>query len=476
METRILLLVSLFIYSASCWASEDAAVSVHVSEVGQLESLLGERINSIESLTVTGGPIDATDFKTILKASLYGQLVSVNLKEATVIDNKIPDWAFYDVNLQVHDQYVRLLPLRKIILPDNIESIGQYAFTYTMLEDITLPSSLKSLGVGSFQNCQHMKMDKFVVPEGITEIPFQCFKNNRGVKEFVLPTTIRSIDGFAFDDARMERINFPDGLESIGINALQGCELLSEAILPNSCTDIQTHAFYMCYNLEKMRLPETLAVIPSNLAVFSALTEISIPKMAKEIDEFAFGFCERLSSVKIPEGLEKIASYAFLNCNLESIKLPSTLSMLGSACLKGTKGDVYALPQNPPLCTGPEPPFDIESDPDKTLYVPMGTSEAYRAAWGWSDFKNIVETDFAFLSGKGEMETDMRDASIDITTSDGCIEINASGRRYGRYIVSTMDGRIIAAGDIKQSKTTINITQGLYVVSAANATRKVAVH
>ena len=61
----------------------------------------------------------------------------------------------------------------------------------------------------------------------------------------------------------------------------------------------------MCYNLEKMRLPETLAVIPSNLAVFSALTEISIPKMAKEIDEFAFGFCERLSSVKIPEGLEK---------------------------------------------------------------------------------------------------------------------------------------------------------------------------
>lgn len=55
METRIILLVSLFIYSASCWASEDAAVSVHVSETGQLESLLGERINSIESLTVTGG-------------------------------------------------------------------------------------------------------------------------------------------------------------------------------------------------------------------------------------------------------------------------------------------------------------------------------------------------------------------------------------------------------------------------------------
>ena len=45
-----------------------------------------------------------------------------------------------------------------------------------------------------------------------------------------------------------------------------------------------------------------------------------------------------------------------------------------------------------------------DTDPNKTLYVPIGSAEAYRAAWGWSDFKNIVETDFAFLSGKDEME------------------------------------------------------------------------
>lgn len=130
----------------------------------------------------------------------------------------------------------------------------------------------------------------------------------------------------------------------------------------------------------------------------------------------------------------------------------------------------------PPTCIHPRLPFTTFPEEGNTLYVPIGSAEAYRAAWGWSDFKNIVETDFAFLSGKDEMETDTRDGSIDITTSDGCIEINASRRRYGRYIISTMDGRIIAAGDIKQSKTTINVTQGLYVVSAANATRKVAVH
>lgn len=134
------------------------------------------------------------------------------------------------------------------------------------------------------------------------------------------------------------------------------------------------------------------------------------------------------------------------------------------------------MPQIPPVCTGPDLPFDLESDPDKTLYVPIGAGTAYQTAWGWSDFKNIVETDFAFLLGKDEMDADQCNGNIEITATDGCIEITSPELRQGSYIISTVDGRTIATGDLQQRQTMISVPQGLYVVNAANTTRKVAVY
>ena len=284
------------------------------------------------------------------------------------------------------------------------------------LIDINIPQSLKSLDYGSFMSCHWLKKDKFVIPEGITIIPYVCFQHCQSIREFVLPSTLKTIFISAFENTRMEKINFPNGLERICQAAFQGSGELHEVFLPNSCQEIQLCAFSLCDSLKNLRLPEGLKVIPANLVSYSnALDSIHIPESVQEIKSDAFSMCTRLRKVNFPEGLERIETRAFTYCNLDSVILPSSVKEIGSDC-------------------------------------------------------------FAFMSGKDEMETDTRDGSIDITTSDGCIEINASGRRYGRYIISTMDGRIIAAGDIKQSKTTINVTQGLYVVSAANATRKVAVH
>lgn len=84
-------------------AEEKAFLCVNVKESGQLEVALGDRINSVDSLVVTGGPLDYSDFKAIWRASWYGRLTSLNLENATVVDNKIPDFALYDVQ----EQYVK---------------------------------------------------------------------------------------------------------------------------------------------------------------------------------------------------------------------------------------------------------------------------------------------------------------------------------------------------------------------------------
>ena len=113
-----------------------------VNEYGQLESVLGENWDKIDSLAVVG-PINASDFKTMWKCAFEGTLNVLNLEKAEVENSKIPDFALYDGNKQYWDVDVPIyLDIHKIILPDNIVEIGTGSFQRMKLEKINLPKSL----------------------------------------------------------------------------------------------------------------------------------------------------------------------------------------------------------------------------------------------------------------------------------------------------------------------------------------------
>ena len=114
-------LVSLF--PKKSWGQ----VSFHdarVDKYGQLEQVLGDKWSTIDSLVVHG-PINATDFKTIVRCARDGKLRIVNLQFSQVENNKIPESGFVDWNWYTSGRY---LDIRRIILPDNITEFGFCAF------------------------------------------------------------------------------------------------------------------------------------------------------------------------------------------------------------------------------------------------------------------------------------------------------------------------------------------------------------
>lgn len=302
MKTKVLLL-SGFIFLCHFSNAQTISYSANVSEYGQLKTVLGEHWNKVDSLVVSG-PINAQDFRTMWECAFYGNLSVLNLEKSQVEDNTIPFKALFDSDKQYLEVDEPIyLNIRRIILPDNITKIDGMAFYRMRLETINLPSSLKELGLGSFGNCHWLNVDPLIIPEGVMEIPTQCFVNCQNFKKLVLPSTLRKIKQSAFYNTRMEEVAFPEGLERIEMAAFHGSGELKKAILPNSCLELGDFAFSMCDSLKELRLPEGIKRIPNNFTSFcNVLEKVDIPENVEIIDENAFQWCFALKNIKFPVG------------------------------------------------------------------------------------------------------------------------------------------------------------------------------
>lgn len=391
---------------------EIAYKDITLSAPGALASVLGDEINEIDSLVVRG-PINAEDFHTIWSSSFYGGLTVANLEYAQIAGNRIPQNAFW-YQLEQYtpgSEYIDCIPLRRIILPEGLKEIGEGAFCYAIkLEDINFPSSLRAIKKRCFSDCISLNVNPLVIPEGVEEIGYMAFVNCKSLTgKVVLPTTLKRINGGAFFSTKITECNFPDGLEEIGDAAFYATRL-KEAILPNSCQSFTgTDHFALNYELEKMRFPEGLTIIPESFVDNCIkMTEFIMSNSIEVIDDRAFWQCGALKELHLSSNLKSIGLEGLYYCKgLKTISFPSTLESLGSeSCLYWKNIEsIYCAAKIPPICIDSElnpgdTPFgEYGSDfvnrtpQDTPVYVPVGSADLYRNAWGWNYFTNFIETD-----------------------------------------------------------------------------------
>ena len=384
-------------------------ISMEVTtKAGKLAEALGDNINSVDSLIIRGS-INDEDFYTLWSATFYGKLSVINLENATIENNEIPKNAFWhpDIQVNIEDGYTECVYLKKIMLPNEIQKIGDGAFSYAInLQDINMPSHLHSIGECAFSECVSLKTDPLIFPEGFEVLENLAFLDCRNlVGRVILPPTIREIGDGAFFQSKISSINLPEGLERIGDAAFYACRL-KEVAIPNSCKKIDGDShFQMNYKLEKVFLPEGMDRIPSSFCSSClALKEINIPSTVKSIGNKAFWQCRSLKKLDLPQELETIEKEGLWYCDsLEEIVFPKSLIFLGTRSCDYwiTVKRIYCMSSEPPVCEGTErSPFgSYNSDFDKStpndipVYVPVGSAEKYRKAWGWDYFTNFIETD-----------------------------------------------------------------------------------
>ena len=460
---RIILFLLPFVlsYSQKMWGQVNF-FDANVSKYGELEQVLGEKWDKIDSLIVHG-PINEADFTTMWKCSFEGKLTVLNLEHAQVENNKIPTRALYKVEKQAVDdprafQGVIYLPLRRIILPESIQEIGDFAFSRMEIKQINIPKSLRKFGRSSFSNCHWLSTNPLVIPEGVTSIPPQCFINCQCFKELVLPSTLNTIKELAFYNTRVEKVNFPEGLEHIKAAAFYGCDLI-EAILPGTLKELSDGTFSMCPKLKEIKIAEGITKIPFDFV----------------------SYCQSLEKVNIPKSVTVIEDDAFSTCSLDSIVFPATIEYIGKGAFKDLKKlkKIYSMSPIPPVCYyDPMVNFGDESfggstPSDIPVYVPIGSGEKYREAFGWNYFTNIIETD---KFPTGIVSPKMSNNELCKVYGKGnelVIEIPNLLSSPIHYSIYSIEGTMIEQGNLIKSYTLRMPAKGVYIVRVGNTTHKI---
>lgn len=227
--------------------------------------------------------------------------------------------------------------------------------------------------------CDEEDCENIEIPEGVTSIKENAFKDNEQLESVSFPDSLLNIGSCAFSGCtNVENIRLNDGLISIDWDAFRGTGLLRVSI-PYSVEEIGYSAFKCEMEVEPANTD--YCAIDGVLYSFDK-KELVIYPANKETKEFA-----------VPDTVETICSFAFEDTCLKSLTLPDSIKTVGRSIF-GSESEITKLI------------IDVE-DPDKLdvdenvfegfyknlckIVVPYGCSANYFSHKHFTGFLSISE-------------------------------------------------------------------------------------
>ncbi len=243
--------------------------------------------------------------------------------------------------------------LTDLVIQEGVQTIGDYAFESNSLQNLTLPSTIKSIGNGAFRYNNNLQsiICNAVMPPALGDNAFNieitssikvpmasiaAYRKAYGWKDFsnyysgevVADGITYHIDEngamVAVAEAALTEANIPSAVEfegnqyavtKINDKAFSDNTNLTVVTLPDGLVEIGEYAFSGCQNLESVALPESLTTFGYNaFGSCKSLKAVKIPSGVTAIPSSCFSECSSLESVTIPEGVTAIGGTAFYNC------------------------------------------------------------------------------------------------------------------------------------------------------------------
>ena len=192
-------------------------------------------------------------------------------------------------------------------------------------------------------------------------------------------------------------ITIPDSVTSIGSNAFQGCYSLTSLIIPDGVTNIEQYAFSNCYSLTSLIIPNSVTSIGNYiLQNCYSLTSLTIPDGVTSIVQYAFNNCFSLTSLTIPDSVTSIGKYAFYCCySLTSLIIPDSVTSIIDSAFSNCYGmaEYHLKSATPPTLSSSNAFSSIQDD--CIIYVPKGRLNAYKTATNWATYAKYMQEETA---------------------------------------------------------------------------------
>lgn len=251
----------------------------------------------------------------------------------------------------------------EFVIPDGVTYLGRQIFnSCTALKKVTV-----GLGVGSpinvdangnkssaFYGCK--TIEEYIVADDhptLTVVDGVLYDLNKTIvyayptakdpTDFVLPTTVREIEAYAFAYSTISSITLHEGMTKLHYGAFYMGNIQSVHI-PSTMVEIGTAAFY--FNSSNGKAPlksitfaenSRLTTLGSSVFNYSNLTEISLPDSITTMGTSVFYYSQKLKEVILPAALTVIPSSTFNYCKaLEKVVIQNNVERIEGSSFGGS--------------------------------------------------------------------------------------------------------------------------------------------
>ena len=194
---------------------------------------------------------------------------------------------------------------------DNLSfTLDRVTHTLTVNCEGAMPSYTDAGNAPWYQYARYI--EHVVVSEGCTSIGGSAFKSIP-MTDVSLPSTLKSIGDYAFKDCvNLKEIVIPSPTTTIGNSAFSNCKQLSSVTLNEGLESIGASAFTNCCLLNEIEFPDSLVSVGNSTFSNAGIGMVKFGTGLKNISDYMFYSCY-LMSVEIPESVESIGYKAFYN-------------------------------------------------------------------------------------------------------------------------------------------------------------------
>lgn len=251
-----------------------------------------------------------------------------------------------------------------------ITKVGDDAFKGQQnITEITLPSTVKSIGKRAFYGCKDLKNITFAKKANATGRTPLMSRDSTVVE---IPTTIEEVGEEAFAQCTsLYAITLPEGLHTIAKGLFKGCFSLTTVNYPSSVYTIEDEAFYGCTNLHPFVL-ESVTTVGRSAFEYCKIDGLTLHKNTTVVGSRAFANTKITSltfleegittvndslffnakftkggthTITLPTGVTTIGASAFENCNVTNVPIPNGVTVIGERAFANSEVAIVTLPE-----------------------------------------------------------------------------------------------------------------------------------
>ena len=196
-------------------------------------------------------------------------------------------------------------------------TVGQGNESYTALDGVLFTKDMKTLIYYPAQRSGA----SYTVPAGVTAIASVSFCDAAGLEEISMPSSLKSIGAYAFEGCGFYEVDLPEGLETMEEFVFNRCMHLEEVSIPASLTKLGIGPLNRCSALKRV-------IVNGKSTVFADQDGVLFSKDGKTLLCYPAG--KGSPAYAVPEGVEAIGLFAFSKASmLTALGLPSSLQDVG---------------------------------------------------------------------------------------------------------------------------------------------------